>query len=179
MSWYDVYDNVEVQRVTRREAASVTVIVTVVMMVSIAALALGIDGPVPAWLGIGIAVGACGSFGSWMIRRRERLRRVVWCVKLSKDEVVGYDYTRRQIRIEWLAVERLDVGEGSLTIIGPHPVSLEITHLFPEFAQVSHRVMHYADRYNVPVFVNGKPWEQIDVYDVFPFLSEDTSSTAT
>ncbi len=179
MSWYDVYDNVEVQRVTRKEAASVTVNVALVAMVSAAALALGAGGPIPVWLGISAALAAWGSFGWWMVRRRERLRRVVWCVKVSMVEVVGYDYARRRIRIAWPSVERIDLGEGGMTIVGPHPASLEITHLFPDFAQVSHRVMHYADGHDVPVFVHGVPWEQIDVYDVFPFLSEDASSPTT
>lgn len=176
VAWYDVYDNVEVQRMTRKRAASATGIAMAVPMVSIAALALGIDGPVPIWMGVGAAAGMWAAFGYWIIRKRQRLRRVVWCVKLSKDEVIGYDYARRRITFAWSDVERLEIGGCGLTIVGPHPDLLEITHLFPEFAQVSHRVMHYADRYNVPVFVDGKPWQQIDVYRVFPFLSEDASS---
>jgi hypothetical protein len=177
MAWYDVYDNVEVQRITRNQAASTTAIVAALMAVSIAALALGIHGPVPAWTALAAAALTWGSFGYWSIRRRARLRRIVWCVKLSEDEVVGYDYSRRRITIAWRDVERLDVGDGSLTIMGPHAEYLEITHLFPEFPQVSHRVMFYAGRHDAAVYVDGRPWQQIDVYRLFPFILEDASST--
>ncbi len=176
MSWYNVYDNVEVQRVTRKQAAAATAIVTVFGAAGLAAVVLGIDGPLPLWVGLGAAVAAWAALTVWMLRRYQRLRRIVWCIKFSDAEVVGYDYARRRITIPWVKVERLEIGGDSLTIVGPQPASLEITHLFAEFAQVSHCIMRYAERHGVPVFVDGRPWQQLDVYDLFPFLSEDASS---
>lgn len=177
MAWYDVYDNVEVQRITRNQAASLTATVTVLLVVTVATLALGIDGPVPAWVAFVAVVSAWGSFAFWWTRRRARLRRIVWCVKMSASEIAGYDYARRRITIAWRDVERLELGDGSLTIVGPQSEVLEITHLFPEFPQVSHRVMYYAEGHDAAVYVDGRPWQQIDVYRLYPFLLEDASST--
>lgn len=176
MSWYDVYDNVEIQLITRRQAAAVMVIAAIVLASSLLLLALGIAGRFPLALSLLTAAAAGGGFSWWLVRRIRRLRRIVWCVKLSREEVVGYDYARRRRSISWRQVERIDLGDGSLTIVGPHPLSLEITHHFREFAQVSHRIIYYADHFGIPVFVNGKPWQHLDVYDVFPFLADDTSS---
>ena len=176
MPWYDVYDNVEIQLITRKQAAAVTALAAVVLAFSLFCLALGLSGLVPFWASIMAAGAASGSFSVWLVGRVRQLRRIVWCVKLSKEEAVGYDYARRRITIPWRQVERIEIGDGSLTIVGPQATSLEVTHHFRDFAQVSHRVVHYADRFGIPVFVNGKPWQHINVYDLYPFLADDTSS---
>lgn len=176
MPWYDVYDNVEVQLLTRRQAAAVTGIVTVVLAVSAACLSLGLAGVLSLPLAVFVALLVGSAFIWWFVRRIRRLRRIVWCVKISREEVVGYDYGRRKRALEWSKVERVEVDDGSLTIVGPQPVSLEITHLFADFHCVSHRIVHFADRHAIPIFVHGKPWQQIDVYAVYPFLSRDESS---
>lgn len=176
MSWYDVYDNVEIQLITRKQAAAVTALAAVLLAFSFFCLALGLAGRLPLPAAVVAAGVTSGSFSVWLVRRVRQLRRVVWCVKLSKEEVVGYDYARRRITIPWRRVERVEIGDGSLTIVGPPADSLEVTHHFREFAQVSHRIVHYADRFGIPVFVNGKPWQHINVYDLYPFLTDDTSS---
>ncbi|MEX1054628.1 MAG: hypothetical protein WED81_01265, partial [Rhodothermales bacterium] len=77
----------------------------------------------------------------------------------------------------WSSAERIDVGDRSLVVVGPNSESLEVAHLFPDFAEVSHRIAHYAESHRVPLFIGGKPWQQLDLYDVYPFLAEDTSSS--
>ena len=121
----------------------------------------------------GIALWAA-VIGGCAIRLR-RLRRVVWCVKLSDREVVGYDYARRRMRIDWIDAERLELGEHGLAVVGPSPCVLEVPHLFPEFATLSHRMVRYAEFYEIPIFVGGQPWQQLDVYHLYPFLTETTS----
>lgn len=176
MSWYDVYDNVEIQLITRKQAAVVTGLAAVVLAVALLCLVLGAMGRLPFVPSFLAAVVASSSFAWWLMRRIRRLRRIVWCVKLSREEVVGYDYARHRRAIPWRKVERIELGDDGLTVVGPQPFELQIAHVFREFPQVSHRVIHYADRYGIPVFVNGKPWQHINIYDVFPFLADDTSS---
>lgn len=171
-AWYEVYDNVDVQLMTRKRAAVMTGAVAVAIMFSIAALALGMEGslPLPAAIGL-IALGWVG-FSWWSLRRRRRLRRLVWCVKLSNREIVGYDYARRKSSLDWLDIDRIDVRDNALIVVGRGDVNLEIAHLFPEFAELSHRIMGYADEHSIPLFIEGRPWQQLNVLDVFPFLSE-------
>lgn len=173
MPWYDVYDNVEVQLLTRRLAAGSTAIVTIGLMLICAVVAFAIDGQLPASAAAGTVLMTCVVLGYWIYARIQRLRRIVWCIKFSRKHVVGYDYARRRILIPWKEVQRIELGDDSLTIVGKHPLALTVTHHFADYPQVSHRVVHYADRFEIPLFVNGTPWQQLDIYDVFPFLSDD------
>ena len=175
--WYEVYDNAQMQLLTRNQAAKMTFRAAVAGAFVVACLSLGLSGSIPLLVAIALSAGALLLFGWWCGGRLRRLRRLVWCVKLSEAEVVGYDYARRKVAIRWADAERIEIGDRGLTIVGPHPDLVEIAHLFPDFSALSHRVVLYADRNRVPIFVNGVPWQQLDVYDLFPFLSEDASAT--
>ena len=111
----------------------------------------------------------------WIASRLRRLRRVVWCVKLSDRLIVGYDYTRQKTALDWTKVERVELAGRGLTVFGPPPCSFEIPHLFPDFAELSHRVLFYAEFYDVPVFIDGQPLQELDVYALYPFLLEGSS----
>lgn len=171
-AWYEVYDNVDVQLMTRKRAAAMTGMVTLAIMFSIAVLAVGLEGSVPLAAALGLIALGWSGFTSWCLHRSRRLRRLVWCVKLSDREIVGYDYARRKSSLDWLDVEYIDIREAALEIVGRSDVHLEISHLFPEFTELSHRIVRYGDFYSIPVFINGRPWQQLDVCDVFPFLAE-------
>lgn len=173
-AWYEVYDNVNVQLMTRKRAAAMTGAVTLAIMFSIMVLAFGLEGSLPLISAVGLIVSAWGGFAWWSLRRRQRLRRLVWCVKISDREIVGYDYARRKSALPWLDVDRIDVRDDALVVVGCEDVCLEIAHLFPEFAELSHRIMSYGDRHSIPVFIDGRPWQQLNVYEVYPFLIEAT-----
>ncbi len=178
-SWYEVYDNVDVQSMTRKRAASMTGVVTLAIMVSITALAVGLEGSIPAAAAALLIVLTWGGFAWWCTVRYRSLRRQVWCVKLSQDEIVGYDYARRRSEAAWRNVERIELGDSALFVVGRGAPTLEIAHIFPDFPELSHRIMHYADRYDIPVHVDGGPWQQLDVYALFPCLQIDTPSSPT
>ena len=178
-SWYEVYDNVDVHLMTRKRAAAMTAIVTLVIMFSIASLAVGLEGSVPLPIAGLLIVAAWIVFGWWCALRYRSLRRQVWCVKLSDIEIVGYDYARRRSDVEWCRVARVEIGDAALFVVGRSGLTLEIAHLFQDFAELSHRIMHYAERYGIPVYIDGRPWQQLDVYDVYPFLHVDTPSSPT
>ena len=176
--WYEVYDNVQVHLLTRTQAAKMTATATVVLMFSIGCLAFGLEGTLPILMAAPVGISAVVIFAWRSTRQLRRLRRLVWCIKLCDREIVGYDYARRKVTIGWSSAERIEVGDRSLVVVGPGSVSLEIAHLFPDFSEVSHRIAHYAEIHRVPLFVRGRPWQQLNLHDVYPFLSEDTSSPA-
>jgi hypothetical protein len=102
------------------------------------------------------------------------LRSVVWCVKLSARGLVGYDYGRRRVALAWPAVERVELDAEGLVVVGRdgggEPRRLRVPHLFPDYARLSHRVVEYAEAFGRPVYVDGRPWQLLDVHEVYPFL---------
>lgn len=170
-AWYEVYDNVDVQLLTRKRAAAMTAAVALAIMLSLALLALGLAGSFPLQAAVGlVAIGWCG-FTWWCVHRRRRLRSLAWCVKISDRDIVGYDYARQKSALTWIDVERIDVRSTGLIVYGRGDVQLEIAHLFPNFPELSHRIIGYGEHHRIPVFVDGIPWQQLDLYDVYPFLS--------
>ncbi len=178
-AWYEVYDNVDVQLMARKRAATMTAVVTLVIMFSITGLAVGLEGSLPLLVVVPLIGGAWLAFAWWSVLRYRSLRRLVWCIKLSDAEIVGYDYARHKSEVDWRSVVRVEIADSALLIVGSGQVALEISHLFADYADLSHCVVNYAERYGIPVHVDGRPWQQIDVYDVFPFLTADTPSSPT
>src|SRR5690606_36866692 len=109
MSWYDVYDNIEVQLVTRKKAAALTGAAIVVLACAVLMIAWGLIQRLPSCPVLVLGLAAAGSFMWWFTRRIGRQRRIVWCVKLSREEIDGYDYARRRRSIPWRKVERVDI----------------------------------------------------------------------
>ncbi len=176
--WYEVFDNEAVQLYARKQAARLTVVTAAAILISLFGLALGSEGYVPMPAIGGLLFFIWFVVVHWMARRMRKLRRLVWCIKLSEDRIVGYDYTRRKAILAWTRVERVDLTRDGLLIVGPELFAFEIPHLFPDFAALSHRVVHYAEVNGVPVSIDGQPWQELDVYQLFPFLADDPSADA-
>ena len=177
-NWYEVFDNEEVQRHARKQATHLTAAVATTVVMTLFGMALGSEGFVPLPLVGGVLVVTWLVAVRWMANRMRKLRRLVWCVKLSEERVVGYDYTRRKAVMDWSRVQRVELTDDGLLLIGPDLFAFEIPHLFPDFAELSHRVVHYAEMNVVPVFIDGQPWQDLDVFLLFPFLADDLSSDA-
>ena len=177
-NWYEVFDNEEVQGYARRQAARLTALAVGSVLLTLVLAALGLEGIVPAPL-VGVLLAL-----SWLIAvrviatRMRRLRRLVWCIKLSEARVVGYDYTRRKAVLEWDEVRRAELAADGLLLVGPAGCVFHVSHRFPDFAVLSHRVVYYAEQNGVPIFIDGQPWQEIDVYRLFPFLADDTAREA-
>lgn len=170
---YEVFDNDEVQWRTRRHAALLSSMASVAALLTVGValaawadlialpLASGALALVWASAGIGLAVGF------------RRLRRMAWCVKVSEAGVVCYDYARRPIQLGWDRIERVDLLRAGLLIVGPAPCLVVVPHLFPDFAALSHSLVDQAEAHGVPVYVDGQPWQSLDVYAFFPGLEEN------
>lgn len=170
--WFEVFDNEEVQLSTRRKVMALSVIVMVAACVTIICVAATLSGQITAGAGfLTISATWCGAV-FWLATRLRRLRRVAWCLKISDDAVVAYDYARRKTVIPWSAVTRIDWTDHSLLIAGQAPCAIEIPELFTDFAALSHSVYERSERSDVPVFVDGQPLPVLDVYQLYPFLRE-------
>ena len=174
--WYEVFDNEAVQLYARKQAAHLTAVTAGAILISLFGVALGSEDyvPLPA-IGV-LLILTWFVTVHWLAYRMRKLRRLVWCIKLSEDRIVGYDYTRRKAIMNWDRVERIDLTRDGLLILGPELFAFEIPHLFPDFAALSHRVVHYAEINAVPVSIDGQPWQELDVFQLFPFLADDLSA---
>jgi hypothetical protein len=176
VDWYEVYDNEQVQLKTRRQVSRLLGVLLVAVGVSIAIL------PIVAvhTQSMAAAAGAAGVLvmgaGLWVGVRTLRLRCVVWCIKLSFARIVGYDYARRKSVLDWSEVERIELGIDGIAISArpgkSGPRMLKVPHLFPDFAKLSHRLVEYAEAHHVPVCIDGRPWQLLDVAALYPFISD-------
>lgn len=171
-TWYEVFDNSEVQYVTRRQVAMVTGLLASMLVLALCAAIYTRAHDVPLAVVGGALLGLWAMLIFGCLVRLRRLRRVMWCVKLSDREVVGYDYARRKVRVDWIDAVRVELNAHGLAVVGTAGCRLEVPHLFPDFATLSHRIVQYAEFYDVPVYVGGQPWQQVDVFELFPFLEE-------
>lgn len=174
--WYEVFDNEQVQFETRKRVArlvGVLVVLTVAVVALTPVLAHVLDS---ALIATGLAGGLLLGLVVWASRMFVQLRSVMWCVKLSVHRVVGYDYARRKVLLPWTEVERVELDDDGLLIAGVPREGrpgrmLRIPFLFPDFAQLSHRVVEYAEAHGLPVCVEGRPWQFLDLPTVYPFMA--------
>ena len=175
--WYEVFDNEQVQFETRKRVARlVALLVVVVGAVASAVPLILLHTPFPLF-GLGLAILILLGVLGWASQAFLHLRSVVWCVKLSVHRVVGYDYARRKTVLSWTEVERIELGADGLLIAqvpseGRASRVLRIPFLFPDFASLSHRIVEYAEAHGLPICVNGRPWQLLDVSALYPFMEE-------
>ncbi|HYE96200.1 MAG TPA: hypothetical protein VD962_08320 [Rubricoccaceae bacterium] len=177
---YEVFDDEEVLSQTRLRAyqALLRGAAATGALVAVAAL-LAMRGALspPAVVLSGLLVAAVCVL---VLREVTALRRVVWCVKLSVRRAVGYDYGRRRTALPWATLARVEVTREGLLLVGPdeggRARAIHVSHRFPEYALLSHRVVEYAEAFNRPVYVDGQPWQLLDVHALYPFLREHTAA---
>lgn len=174
-NWYEVFDDEQVQLQTQRHVRRVLIGVAAALGL------LALVGPlvVSSVADSGLALSLIALLALVVLGvasyRLIRLQRVMWCVKLSVHRIVGFDYARRKTVLPWCEVERVDVDRDGLLLVGlpshrgAGPV-LRIPSQYPEFHALSHRTVEYAEAHGVPVCVDGRPWQFLDVATVYPFL---------
>lgn len=173
--WYEVYDNEEVQQNTRKRVGRAILTVALGLLTAIVVIPLLlVQASMPA-------VAVSGVFGGLALllalvsRRMMQLRRVVWCIKLSVHRVVGYDYARRKTVLTWPEIERVDVSLNGLEVVGRpadgRPATIiQVPTLFTDYPRLSHRLVEYAEAHGVPICVEGRPWQLLDLPTLYPFM---------
>ncbi len=173
--WYEVFDHAEVLLAMQRRAGRLVALFALAggALVALAPLLVGLPfgGVLVAAVAVALVVAALH-----VAQAIRALRCVVWCVKLSVHRVVGHDCGRRRAALAWEAVERVELDRDGLLLVGRDEggVSrrLRVPHAFPDYARLSHRVVEYAEAFGRPVFVDGRPWQLLDLHEVYPFLRE-------
>lgn len=174
--WYEVFDHPDVLRATRLRARRLAALFAVgggAFLIVAPLVALRFYwGSLAAVAGLLLVTGAA----LHVAHAIGTLRRQVWCVKLSAQHVVGYSAGQQGTAIAWRAVERVEVEPAGLVVVGRdergEPQTLRVPASFPAYSQLSHRLVEYAEAYGRPVCVDGRPWQHLDVHEVYPFLSE-------
>ncbi|MEM1055536.1 MAG: hypothetical protein AAGI52_08405 [Bacteroidota bacterium] len=106
------------------------------------------------------------------IRRLAKLRRRVWRVAVSSRHVVALDAGRRQMAVSWSAVERVEVDDAGLTLVARGveglPFRLHIRRHFAPYVTLAHELVARAERRRCAIWVNGRPWQLLDVSALLP-----------
>jgi hypothetical protein len=179
--WYEVFDDEQVQLQTRLRVRRVVLglAITLGMLAVIGPmLVIGLPDKGLALGGLALAAVAAIAVAS---HRLIRLQRVMWCVKLSVHRIVGFDYARRKIVLPWCEVERVEVDRKGLLVVGmpgpqgPGPV-LRIPERYPDFPALSHRAVEYAEAHGIPICIDGRPWQLLDIAKLYPFLERPTAA---
>ncbi len=173
--WYEVYDNQDVLLATRQRVGRLTTGYGIAS-IAVAAVAplLIVHVPHGPWIAVGVA-GVLLAAGLVVLQALRELRAVAWCVKLSFHHLLG-DFGRRRTTMPWTSVARVEVDDDGLVVVGSDdngaPQRLRIPSAFPRFAHLSHRVVEYAEAHHRPIFVDGRPWQHLDLYRIYPFLRD-------
>jgi hypothetical protein len=172
-NWYEVYESDAVLREVRQRVTRLLVFGTPGALLASLLAAIFLTQTPPAWIPASAVMGLAVGGGIAFLRLWHGTRQAVWCVKLSDRAVEGYNYARVRTRIDWTKVSRVSLTERSI-LVESHPgPSIEILDLFPDFSALGHRVVEYAEFFGIPVCVDGKPWEEMDLNSVYPFLARD------
>lgn len=173
--WFEVYNAKGVLVRARRRANRLMWIYALVSgtLVAVAPVAVFV---LPEG-GFAIA-GACAIglvvYGVWLIVRLNRIHRKLWRLDVSVHRVLGFDTGRRSRALIWSNVQQVEIETSGLTLVGrTHGawVRLRVPKTFPHYTDLAHRVVEYAEAHNRPVWVDGQPWQTLDLAVLYPFLS--------
>lgn len=162
-NWYEVFDNEEVQRYTRKRVVNLISGVAAGALLTLAFIFYTYLAPVSPTMALMILCGIWLNVAAWVLHRFERLRRLMWCIKLSDRRIEGYDYARRKTVLDWTRVLRVELNRDGLIVVGDKDTSIEVSHLFPEFSILSHRIEEYAAFYGIPILIDGRTLDDVDI----------------
>ncbi len=172
--WYEVFDDERGlhgarARVGRR--AVVFGIMGVALAASAFTLPEGGGDKVALIAGLASATSAL-----WLVQGLRAIRDLVWCVKLSVRRVIGYDLTQKRMALAWPDVDCVEIDKRGMLIRGRDETGaacrLRVAPEFPDYVRLAHRFVDYAEAYSRPVYIDGRPWQLIDLAAVYPFLGE-------
>ncbi|MEM1269225.1 MAG: hypothetical protein AAF752_05365 [Bacteroidota bacterium] len=166
---YEVYDSDEVLLVTKRRFNRIMLTLGVAGILAIAMVFYLTARPKPMLIWSAVLVLTSGAILHVLVSRLQALRRVVWCVKVSDRLVSGYNYARRRTRIDWTDVDYVDLERRSLRLVSESGTSIEVLYRFQEFVDLGHRLVEYAEFYELPVLIDGRPIDEVDLDGVYPY----------
>lgn len=178
--WFEVYDAKGVLVRARRRArrlmwAYAAVSGTLISVAPVAVFVLRRGGFAVAVLSaLGLVV-----YGVWLIARLNQIHRKLWRIDVSVHRALGFDTGRRSRALAWSNVEQVEVEDAGLTLVGrTHGawVRLQVPRSFPRYTALAHRIVEYAEAHNRPVWIDGQPWQSLDLNVVYPFLDAESQT---
>ena len=172
--WFEVYDAKGVLVRARRRSTRLVWIYALVSGALVAAapiamLMLPRGGETIATLCAVVLV----MYGLWLIVRLNQIHRKLWRPDVSVHRALGFDTGRRSRALAWPNVHQVEVEADGLTLVGrTHGswVRLHVPKTFPHYTALAHRVVEYAEAHDRPVWLDGQPWQALDLASVYPFL---------
>ncbi len=175
---YELFDANHIQRSVRHRMYRLNVLLCGVVVLTLAGLILGRSGHLTphglAWILTGNLLLAGG-----LVWRHRHLSHTIWCVKVSSEDVVGYDCARRKTRIPWPKVEQIDVTDEALIIDRSPYRFFAISTSFFDYTTLGHCILAHAEQHDVPLYLEGKSLHDIDVYALYPVLTDEPPADAS
>lgn len=108
--------------------------------------------------------------------------RRLWRIELSVGRFVGYDAAGRRSALPWRDVQRVDVTPTGLVVAGrdasDRPVRLSVAMEMPQFTDLAHRAVEYAEAHGRTVCVDGVPLDDLDLVALLPTICESVGQAA-
>ncbi|NBB73848.1 MAG: hypothetical protein GVY35_09230 [Bacteroidetes bacterium] len=175
---YALFDASHIQRSIRHRMFRLDVLLCGIGFLTLAALFVGRAGALSPPGVAGFLTGSLLLIGA-LIWRRRHLARTIWCVKVSPEGVVGYDCARRKMRIRWTDVEQIDVTDEALLVIESPYRFVTISVSFFDYPTLSHCVLAYAEPHDIPLALEGHLVNDLNVYALYPFLTDEPPADAS
>ena len=132
----------------------------------------------PVALGCGVLLTV---LAVWTLRRLSRLHRTLWRMELSAVRVIGHDAGGRRASMGWPDVRSVDVRAEGLVVSGRDEdgrrVRLVVSNEMPDFTVLGHRAVAYAEAVGRPIWVEGRPWQRLDLHALYPSVREGSAPT--
>jgi len=172
--WYEVFEDERGLRETRVGIGQRAVAFGIGgVLLGLSAFVLPAGGGEQVALGAGLLAVASAA---WLVQGLREIRDRVWCVKVSARRVVGYDLAQQRMAVDWGDVDCVEIDRRGVMVRGRDeagtPCRLRIAPSFPDYTALSHRFVEYAEMHTRPVYLDGRPWQLLDLHAVYPFLAE-------
>ncbi len=109
-----------------------------------------------------------GGLTAWAALRLYRLQQHIWRLQLSATALTGYDYGRHAWRIDWGLLDHVELTDHDLRLTTRDGRRFIIPGHHTDFSELGHALVEQAERLGCPLYVNGRPFEAIDIRTLLP-----------
>ncbi|MDQ7041788.1 MAG: hypothetical protein Q9M35_12700 [Rhodothermus sp.] len=169
-----VFEDERVLRQLRRQAAWTVAVAAVGFIGGLVLLSLMrryqiADLPTAGMLCLG-----WGGLTAWAALRLYRLQQHIWRLQLSATALTGYDYGRHAWRIDWSLLDHVELTDQDLRITTRDGRRFVIPGCHADFPELGHALVDKAERLGCPLYVNGRPFEALDIRTLLPLPPDIT-----
>lgn len=175
---YALFEANDIHRATRYRMARLNGVFWGTVLITIGSALLSRTLVVVSPVVLGVSLGAFVLVAAGVSWRHYALSRTVWCVKVMAESVIGYDCARRKTVLPWHEVQQIDLSGETLWIIQSSYHAVGISTSFDDFSTLSHQILQHAEPHGVTICIEGRPLDELDVYALCPFLTNEPPTDA-